>query len=284
MTPETLNKVQAFLDSRPSQDKAAAPDFGSALQEASSHAMRERVLKNLFHTLGATAAVGAGARGLMGLYNLGRRNLGPQPAPPGVAPIQLEVPGRPEEKRSEESSWLADFLRGDKATTPSGIPWALPAFTLGGAGAAYAGWKTMDHLLDSRRKSELEGEVGLAREHFRKALHSEATHGRGQTFKVGEALDEICQEVEKSAATWHDLAGMLTGGYGVLGGMAALGSGVAAYQATRKRQRAELLRKAQKHRQRKQWSDQPPPFYARTAATSGTDAFNFGNDPAGVAA
>lgn len=175
----------------------------------------------------------------------------------------------------------SEFMRGDLATSESGIPWMMPAAIMTGLGGLYGGWKAADKLLDARRKSELKGELDKAKTEYEAALLSEYPQTKISSDEpaMNAELDRLYNEFEKlekkagfvdsmmDPMTYTDGAGKLTGTYLTMAGLGTAGTAIAVYNAIKKRQESELLRKAQKNRERRLFESQPSPLYAESVPT-----------------
>jgi hypothetical protein len=168
----------------------------------------------------------------------------------------------------------ASFLGGDFATTKAGIPWYGPAMMTAGLAGLAGGWKGVDHVLNKRRERERDKELGTARQEFHDALMAQYTRpldGAGPTkaaaaaspmTKVGADLDALFDQFEKAAVALNDVAGQLTGGYGMYAGLAGLMTGALVYDKARKRQRRAIIEKAMQRRERRRFNVAPPEITA----------------------
>ncbi len=264
MRQEALDAVNAHCKK--------ATGFADAVRLQHGSAMRQQAMKQLGRLLLTGAGVGVGARGLLGLVQMGKRNVSPPTALGGGA-ISVDVPV-PVEEEEKFAGAMGDFFRGDYAKNPSGIPWMIPATVIGGAGSIYGGWKLMDSVLDARRKKELRDDVESAKSDFHQALLSEFDRPArvpklASDRSLGEDLEKLYENV-KSAGFLDNAAhaaGVGTGVYGTIAGFSGLATAIGAYQATKKRQEQELLRKAHKMRLRQRWMQQPPPLVANPVQT-----------------
>lgn len=227
-------------------------EFYQAIQQISARQLQGDALGNTA-AIGMTGlGVGAGARGLLGLLELGQRK---RPHSPQPSTIELPAP--------EKQATLAGFLRGDYAKTPMGIPWAVPAAVTAGAGGLYGGWKGIDWILNKQRKQDLDSQLEQSKRDYEQALSEPAAGVKsGAAAELAMALTQLAEEVEKRADLWNT-AGAATGIYATAAGAAALGSGLLAYQYGRKRQRMALMNKAYKQLQRKRFAAQPPALFVR---------------------
>lgn len=280
MDSATLEMVREKIE-----QKSASPElsgFAHAIQSAAANQMQRETLRKALHFVAAAGGIGMGVRGLAGLAGMLRSNR-PKPMS-AVSPIVLEVPVHNGEEGEQKYAFdFGKFMKGDSAVTPAGIPWAMPAFVLGGGAAGYGGWKMMDSLLEQRRKDELEGELEMARNDFRKALHEQALGG-GKTASgeptLNEKLDRLFDMTEKAANVFEQpghYAGMATGMYGTIGGLATIGTALAVYNAMKKRQERSLVERAQKTRMRKLYEQQPLPIYTKPVHSSKLETRNSKN-------
>jgi hypothetical protein len=163
-----------------------------------------RMLGDMGHMGMAALGVGVGARGLVGLYNMLKRNISPTRVNyPGAIMTSIPVPVGPsedEDKRkrkfaSDGSAWNPmtyihkglDMLPGQTpsaASSKSGFQlmgdgpvtnyqndWRYPMGMMAAGGLGlYGGWKGVDALLNRRRKSDTDSEMEDARGDFEKAM------------------------------------------------------------------------------------------------------------------
>lgn len=270
---------QAILDKV--RQKRAEHPFADALHEMANTQLRQNAMQDVGNLALAGAGVGVGARGLLGLYNMLKRNLVDPKTTHGPAVVELPVPVEDEEKRAG----LGDFFSGEGATAKAGIPWYGPAMLFGGMAGLGAGWKGMDALLDARRRADTAAELNDARQNFHDALlaqyarpvqptgslrikKEEKEKAAADLEKVAEALDGLYDDfaaiLEKRAElpTFSDAAGALTGGYGMYAGLTGLLSGALIYDKARKRSRQAIIEKALQRRARRQFTQQPTEIFA----------------------
>lgn len=218
--------------------------------------------------MAASLGVGAGARGLMGLYNLmqGKPKSNFSPGP-GI----LRIPYSEEEESLQKAGDGDSFMQGGSASSFSGIPWALPAATAGGLASLYGGWKGMDLILDAQRKRKLKQELERAKAEFEQALVPPPEDKQGSNdsrSKLGEDLDFVYDRMMKAAepgflgVDWGDLGGKAVGGYGVYALLSSLLAGMGAYGMTANRSRRKLLEKAQKRRAMQRAQQRPTEIFA----------------------
>lgn len=277
--------------------------FQEALQNYYSQGLRSAALQKALGIGAAGMGVGLGARGLLGLLNLGKGNISPED-PYGSSLIDLGeeeeeekeagVPKgglsfsssrlTPEEfeskykkkkkKRKRKSSYkkagLMDFLKGQYAETTKGVPWAMPAAVGAGAGGLYGGWKLMDYVLDQRRKDKLDEDLENAKSEYEAALagsSKEAADG-SLASDLDQLYDNISDYGEKAAASWPELSGQAMGVYGTGAGVGALLMALLGYKQGKKKQRKSILARAQARKRREDYQRRPDPLYVRAGGSS----------------
>lgn len=237
-------------------------------------------VRRLLGLAGTTLALGAGARGVVGLGNFLQRNLvGPPRTPQRQSFIRIPVPvevddgGAEKEaghdkladaaqefasgmgllrKPGEAVGWLRDNLGGWGQPDPKQMPWAYPAAALAGVGGLYGGWKLTDYLLDKTRSNEQESELDTARRDYEHALAS-----RYKAAAAPTPLDRLADAAEKRGL-WNEALGtaLLAGS-----GLAGL-SGLATYNWARGRSRAKAIEEAVRRRQAQLAEQAPNPVMA----------------------
>lgn len=262
---------------RHEREKTAEGSFESAVHQMQNQAVKSEALRDVGNLALLSAGLGASWRGASGLYNLLTRRHKKLNTRSGPTELPLPYPAEP-----KYASWLGDafnFARGDSATTKGGIPAYYPAMLLGGMGGLAAGWKGIDALLDARRKSEREHKLESARQEFHDALLSQydnpidsphlSNHRRlkaAQTdtmVKIGQELDRLYDQFEKTGVTAADVGGGALGLYGLYAGLSGLTAGSLLYDRTKKRSQNSIIRKALQRRERNRFLAQPPEIYAR---------------------
>jgi hypothetical protein len=253
----------------PGSEKSAN-DLGTALSDHASQIVKGEALSDLAKLTLFGLGAGVAGRGTMGLMRLMHRNVSePTTAPPRYMTVPVPFPAKDEEK-------AANFLAGDQASTPEGVPWHMPAMFTGTLLGGIAGWKGLDSILDARRKTELDAEEAEAKSRFEAALLSQYDRPRRSSSppikraaeeameKLGQDLDALFDLFEKLAflGISPDTLGSLAGGYGTYAVPASLLAGYATYEAARKTQRRAVLDKAIKERRRRQRSSSPTELVA----------------------
>lgn len=215
------------------------------------------------------AGLGAGWRGLEGLTAVTHRNLVKRKPTLGH-PEYVDID--PEEKHAAESpidkglSALTSPFRqamGGQVSAPQYLPWYLPLALMTGAGSAYGGYKLTDKLLDRRRNVELKSELDEAKDNYRTAL-------RGGS-KLATVLDQLCNQLEKTAFMSPDTAGMGLGAVLTAMGLLGAGSGLIAYDMTRKSSPDKVLDEAKRRQARARLRTAPSPIYARLPSHLSTE-------------
>lgn len=242
-------------DEASSKSAIDGKSFAESAQQAAASLQRQNALKRIGGVMAATAGVGAGARGLMGIYNL---LAGTKAMPSGPAVVQVPYP----EEEEAEMKAAESFMRGDYAKDISGIPWVMPATLLGGLGSLYGGWKGMDYILDNQRKKKLDEEVARAKGEFEAALTAQYDKQGSDLGRDLDALYDDVMSLTKQGIDWSHHAGQMAGAYGTYAGLSGLIAGLMAYQAANKRSRQALLQKAQQRRARRQQQQRPPVIFA----------------------
>ncbi len=236
--------------------------------EAASGLLKQDLMKNL-GSLGLTAlGVGAGARGIMGLYNLmRRRSVGSNMRQ--VKPVPVDVPYPVKQKQASFEA-VKKFFGGDYAQTMGQIPWAMPAAAAVGLGGVGLGWTALDGVLDKRRKAQVEDEVATARQEFDQALMSQfdkpKTAAEELSVELDKMFDAAQQTTPEKRAFLEEAAGPLgsiAGAGMTVAGLGSLAAAMAVYNAVKKRNNDSILESAQKRRQRRNYTLNPTPLWAR---------------------
>lgn len=253
-----MEGLQIALKAYKEQLTKKSNSFYDAVQQATSQKLREQALQNALSMGLVGTGAGMAGRGFFGLLELIRRNASKPPrSVPTPVPIDL-----PLEENESKIAGVADFLRGDYAQSISGVPWAVPAAVGAGGAGLVGGWSLMDYLLDKRRKGDLDAELEKAKSEYESALIRN-TAKTANDDSLGADLDRLYDLVEKKADYWSDLAGKLTGLYGIYAGTSGLAGAALAYNWGKKRQRKAIIEKALKERRRRRFSSQPAPVYLR---------------------
>ena len=155
-------------------------------------------------------------------------------------------------------------------TSKTSLPWYMPAMLSAGLVGGVGTWKVIDHILDQRRRKELEDEVTTSRDEFQNALVSQ--YKQGSDSELGVALDELYLKMQKAAKLTDYLdprnylsdnqKGMFTGMYGTYAIPSALLSFLAIKKMTDKGSRRKIMEKAQRQRALKQQRARPAELYA----------------------
>lgn len=246
--------------------------FAGALQSAHASALKQDAMGDVARIGGTALAVGAGARGLIGLIRMLRENsAAPKKTRSGPTMLPLPYPAAP-----KTASYLTDVLSGDLAGDKTGIPAYMPAAALAGVAGLGLGWKGIDSVLASQRKAEQDEEMEKARSEFHDALIGQykrpiSTHP-GLMGKKAEdaspaadldiAFDAFETAFGKQSFDLSNLAGQAAGGYGVYAGLSGLLAGSLVYDKIQKRSRGAVLQKALQRRQRRQFAQSPTEIYA----------------------
>jgi hypothetical protein len=179
-----------------------------------------------------------------------------------------------------ENAPRGNQLMGDLATSIWGNPWAVAGSVPAAGAGLYGGYKLMDWLADSRRKSELDSELEQAYAEYEDALQQPR---QLKQSSVGPTLDELFDDfdgVEKSAendlvstvlspftntmnrVVGPDATGGAMGAYLLAALLTGGTTGALSYDWAKKRQKQKLLEKAIKKREREQARRGPTPFVA----------------------
>lgn len=220
--------------------------------------LRRAAMKDVVNASLVGLGVGVAGRSAVGLYDLLKGRPKPRETTNGPAEVPLPIPvaGPP------------GALKAAAITTRSGLPWYYPATILGAAGAAYGGWKAIDHVLDSRAKQEREEELNRTRAEFHDALirQYDAPVKLAADAGVGPRLDALFDRVEevfeKAAANLEDWTNRGLGMYATYAIPAALWSGAMAYEHAKKTSNKAVLDAALQRRDRRKFTQQPPEIYA----------------------
>lgn len=162
-----------------------------------------------------------------------------------------------------ENRGMVGFAAGDNATDAWSIPWMAPSAVLGGGAALYGGYKLTDWLLNKRRKTDTENELDDAKKKYRNALYAQYTPSQLEKTSndIGAGLAALSDKYIKEAHL-SNLAGKALGGYGVLAGTLALGTGLATYNYMKSRSPEERIKKILRQRAQERFLRRPPELYA----------------------
>lgn len=265
--------------------KQAGPDVTALqLQQAGESTARAQVLRVAMQMGLLGLGVGAGARGIQGLVNMGYRNLVPTKTTRTPSVVDIPVPAAEEDEKlaqdfPQKSKWMDRFMhpaahlskwfKGDPQGRFRDVPFGLiPPLAVGGA-AIGAGWKGLDLLLDRSRERELAVQQAKAREEYEQALAAQSKVGQALHAELDSLFeklsDEQCREIEKAAfGGWGDLTNL----YGVYAMITGIPASVWAYEATKKRQQSSVLEEARKRYQRSRESARPSPVFVRPAPSA----------------
>jgi hypothetical protein len=258
----------------------------AAIRQTMSEQAKSEAMRRVMTALGVTAGAGIAARGAMGLgKQFSRAVRGPSRTMPTQQMLQVPVEYEmdPEEQKlandgaADAGGSVLDsigksfgsFIHGDNASRWYGVPWAMPAVAGAGAGGLYGGWKLTDYVMDRRRKQEMKAKLDRARKEYREALLGKSASD-GQETEATLLHDELVA-LHKEANDAYDAMGALAGMYGTAAGGVGLLGMLAAYNWAKKRQRRELVDKAQKRRFADRQMRQPLPLQAVPVAVKGTN-------------
>ena len=150
-------------------------------------------------------------------------------------------------------------------TSKPGLWWYMPSMLGAGALGGYGGWKLIDHILDKRRRQEIDDEVDESRNEFQEALVSQ--YKRGSDSELGVALDELYNKMNKESLDLDSIVSPDTRGR-ALGAYAtyAIPSSILGYLLVKgladRGSRGKILEKAQRSRALKQQQSRPAELYA----------------------
>jgi hypothetical protein len=163
------------------------------------------------------------------------------------------------------SLFSSRWLRGDTQTNLSSIPWAWPAGMAAGVGGVWAGNKLVRHLLDKKRKAELESELSQAKKEYEEAMMGqyspEKIHSiNGKTAAAPNKLASVYAVLEKRGDV-NTLLGHGAGAYLTLASLLAGGIGVGTYKHLHSRSRSKMLTEALKQRALLRGLSNPPEVF-----------------------
>jgi len=249
------------------------PDTAETIRQARSSLLRQQLMQTLGKVTLTAGAAGLAGRGLLGLYNLGRRNLTAKPRS-AYSPMLMDVPypAEEEEQRSKSAEmptgWMSDIgriFKGDYAKDVSGIPWAWPATIGAGAVGLGGGWKLMDYVLNNQRSQERKTDLMRAKKDYEQALLEQQVEKRSE---LGADLDRLFDLSQEKGASLplvpdKDQMGKILGAYLMTSGALTALTAPAIYQYFKKRQPGAILRKAQEKHRQSVAAMRPSPIYAR---------------------
>lgn len=169
-------------------------------------------------------------------------------------------------------------LMGDLATSIWGNPWAVAGSVPAAGAGLYGGYKLMDWLADSRRKSELDSELEQAYAEYEEALNDDRQLKQSSADPTLDDLFDDLEDTEKNAGVFGtamkpfqntmnhvfgtDATGGAMGAYLLAALLTGGATGTLSYDWAKKRQKQKLLEKAIKKREREQARRGPTPFVA----------------------
>jgi hypothetical protein len=246
--------------------QSAANVTPELIRQEANRQLQLDTAKKILGMTGVGFGAGFGLRSLVGLSSLMKRNLSGPPKPSLMSSAAIPIPvqdpyvegGERKEKKANDvfsnlGNYFSELLKGRKATTPTGIPWAVPAAMAAAPVGMYAGARAADFIADKLRASELDAELKSEQEQFEAALRGQ------QGTKLAAALDELEAELEKKGSFDNALGAML-GLYAGYAGLSGLSAGSAVYDATKKTQTAHVLQEALKQREAANNAKRPVPI------------------------
>jgi len=246
-------------------EKKGAASFVD-MQAQLQRQLRSEAMRDILNTALLGAGVAGTARGGQGLWNLLTRSGKKLRTRSSVA--HLPVPYRPSFK-DEQDKTAADKQAIDTpkpgVTSKPGLWWYMPSMLGAGALGGYGGWKLIDHVLDKRRRQEIDDEVDESRNEFQEALISQ--YKRGSDSALGVALDELYNKMNKESFDLDSIVSPDTRGR-ALGAYAtyAIPSSILGYLLVKgladRGSRGKILEKAQRNRALKQQQSRPAELYA----------------------
>lgn len=225
----------------------------------------------------AGLGVGAGLAGLRGLYNLVRRRAGSPPRRRYPAAITTDVPVPVEVADKAAADGTTATTKAAHSSTMT-LPWYGAAATGAGALGLYGGWKGVDAVFSAQKEHEKQRQLEDAKRDFEQALVSTYPSPRPAGSlpmtdgeKLGAALDALYDAVcQKRAWDWNDIPGGLASGYGAYALATGAPAAMWAYNKTESGSRRNVLNKAMKLRDRRNYLSRPPEVYAVPRAVPAT--------------
>lgn len=257
-----MNKISAKKLLKQIQvEKAAATPvvspigaLGDDLRMQVNQQMQSDAIKNILKVVALAAGTGAAVRGATGLFESSKNSK--------KGPRVIDMPvAYPKEKNAIDSN--------SRATSPYGLDYFLPGMILGGAGAAYGGWKGIDLLLNRAKEQESKAKLETAKKKYEEALlgaYKKATDSfleqAFEGYRQKAALDPIGAVSDKFNSTFPNASGLSKG----LALTWLLSSVPAGYylvnKVMKKNSRRAILDEAVEERARRQALVQPPEIYA----------------------
>ena len=278
----TLHKL-AQLGLWRSPDTAA---FVESANRAANINMRNEAARDIGNLGLSMLGIGVAARGATGLAGLLRKNLR-RTATPTVMTLPYPVETDDDEDKKPRKIKTASpgqqtFRKVSfEVTAKTALPWYRPAMLLAGMGGLYGGWKGVDAMLDSHRRTTREQELEEAKQEFHdalfqqydKPLKSAPLPGKKSAQDAGmpslcTRLGNIFDGLEKTAqlikegSRIGDIGGEAAGWYGTYAALSGLATGALVYEQAKKRQRRAILDKAIKRRERHRYYTAPPEIVA----------------------
>lgn len=245
-----------------------AAQFAKSALELDPAAVEQQVVmprakSDITNMLALGLGAGVAGRGLLGLVNLARRRLDPpQLNYPGAVVASIPYPVREKEDEQHKMAF---------ATSPAQKWWYAPGMVAAGGLGVLGGWKGLDTLLQSRRKSELDEDVDESKSQFERALLSSYDQPRAMGVKaaaddiggqLGQVLDQLFDGLTKQAGLGDYLQGGLGGYLGLYALPAAAITGAMAYNSERKAAPAKILEKAMQRRAQRAYAASPSEILA----------------------
>lgn len=258
-----LEKDALLGQPSPLQQAGAAAKHQLAQQET-----QKQLVQALTKWIGGAVAVGAGARGLVGLGRMFQRPIG---SVPQSNVVEIPMPDD-EEKFAEDGwlNWLTDL--GGDAQAPEQIPLYGATMALGVPAGLYAGYKGIDMLSDSLRQRRRKHELARANQQFqstvRQALGARKVAESTDEEAATEFLDEEFAEVGKQADPndWGSWANRLSGEaanyYLTFAVPMALASAYGTYNVLKPTRNRTILQRAESEKRRRQQQAANIPLYA----------------------
>ena len=264
MDADTLQAVRAFVKrAEPTVQKVSPQAYMEGMPQ---HSLYAKTLKQmaLASLLGGGAM--AGLRMLIGG--------GTMPQEGQSHAIRVVLPSR----RKKVAEGIMDMFTGKGETDPKRRIFGrvLPGAALMAGG--YGGWKLIDHMLDRRRKQQLNNEVEKAKQMYEQALNGGADVKIASENTLFKELDELADLAIKSAAkedgfltntfnsatssAGRTLGSLLSGPMAVFGLPIAALSYLAMRNAVSNNAPGTIVNKALAKKKRLNWQMSPPTVMA----------------------